>query len=56
MFLGYFLENGNLVKGKEFKSNESLLFHCYGEKLDRWYSCLRGEVRKAEKPCVKTIK
>jgi hypothetical protein len=52
-YLGYFLENGNLDTPKDLKSANFTLITGFSEKIDRWYSYLRGEVTKAEKPALK---
>jgi len=49
-FFGYFLEHGSLSKGHDLQIVESPLIHGYSEKIDRWYSYLRGEVETAERP------
>ena len=54
-YFGYFLDHGSLAKEKNLKDLKSLLIHGYSEKIDRWYSYLRGEVKSAEKPTLKTL-
>lgn len=54
-FFGYFLDHGSLAKEKDLKNVKSPLIHGYSEKIDRWYSYLRGEVKSAEKPKLKTL-
>ena len=52
-FLGYFFEYGNLDRLKKLKPSNSTLIIGFSEGIDRWYSYLRGEVAKAEKPVLK---
>lgn len=52
-FLGYFLEHGNLNKEANLKILKNPLIIGYSEKIDRWYSYLRGEVEATEKPMLK---
>ena len=54
-FFGYFLDHGNLAKERSLKNLKSPIIHGYSEKIDRWYSYLRGEVGQAEKPALKTL-
>jgi len=49
-FFGYFLDHGNLNREESLKEINNQLIHGYSEKIDRWYSYLRGEVGSAEKP------
>lgn len=52
-YLGYFLENGNLGRLKNLEPSNSTLIVGFSEGIDRWYSFLRGEVSKSEKPVLK---
>lgn len=52
-YLGYFFENGNLDRLKDLKPANSTQIIGLSEGIDRWYSYLRGEVAKAEKPVFK---
>ena len=52
-YLGYFLANGNLDMSKDLKRANSTMIIGFSERIDRWYSYLRGEVAKAEKPILK---
>lgn len=49
-YLGYYLENGSLTKDKDIKVRGVPLINGYSDKIDRWYSYLRGEVEFADKP------
>jgi 6-pyruvoyl-tetrahydropterin synthase len=54
-FLGYFLEKGNLNVMPEIKPTGPCLIEIRGfsEKIDRWYSFKRGEIKSAEKPIMR---
>lgn len=52
-YLGYFFENGSLDMPRDLKTANSTLIIGFSEKIDRWYSYLRGEVAGAERPVLK---
>jgi Nuclease-related domain. len=54
-YLGYFLENGSLRKQKNMVGADIVQIIGYSEKIDRWYSYLRGEIKNAEKPVIKKL-
>jgi len=48
--LGYYLDTGFLTKEKGIESRTIPTIIGYTEKIDKWYSYLRGEIDFAEKP------
>ncbi len=49
-YLGYFMEKGDLKKTREMSAGDYVQIIGFSEKIDRWYSYLRGEVENADKP------